>query len=340
MPGRSPKVLIQIVTWNSRPYLPACLELIRNQKYTDWSLLIIDNGSRDQTVEFVRKDYPQFSLLENRQNLGFARAHNQGIRISNSEYILVMNPDVILTPSFLSQMAGALQAQPDCGSATGKLLKFNFSTNDLQEPIFTKIIDSTGLGLQRNRRFINRGEGETDANRYDDQRSVFGPSGAVALYRRSALDDVRLKDEFFDEDFFAYKEDIDLAWRLQNAGWRSLYVPEAVAYHHREASRSDTGPALKRERRNRSRFINAYSYKNHLLTLVKNERVTDLLKDFLWISLFELRKLVYIIFYEPKTLSALPVLWRQLPKAFRKRRLIRGRQSNRGLDIRQWFMRT
>ena len=95
MPKPRPEILIQIVTWNSRPYLKTCLDSVINSNYKDWSLLIIDNGSRDGTVEFIRTDYPNISLLENRQNLGFARAHNQGIQISDSEYVLVLNPDIV-----------------------------------------------------------------------------------------------------------------------------------------------------------------------------------------------------------------------------------------------------
>jgi len=339
MPKPRPEILIQIVTWNSRPYLKTCLDSVINSNYKDWSLLIIDNGSRDGTVEFIRTDYPNISLLENRQNLGFARAHNQGIQISDSEYVLVLNPDVILTTDFLEKIVNGLTERPDFGSAIGKILKFNFHDDDLREPVLTKTIDSTGLVIQRNRRFTNRGEGESDAGQYDKVHDVFGPSGAVALYRRSAMADVRLKDEYFDEDFFAYKEDIDLAWRLQKAGWRSVYLPSAVAYHHREAKQAENITALKRERRNRSRFINSYSYKNHLLTLIKNEKLSDFLKDAPWILFFELRKLIFIIVYEPKTLTATWKFCRQMPSALRKRRLIKGRQSGRDLDIRPWFMR-
>lgn len=335
-----PKILIQIVTWNSRPYLKACLDSVIISKYQDWSLLVIDNGSRDGTIELIRNEYPNISLLENRQNLGFALAHNQGIRITDSDYVLIMNPDIILTPGFLGNIFAGLNDRPDYGSAVGKLLKFNFNADESREPIYTNTIDSAGLLVQRSRRFTNRGEGETDNGQYNYPSDVFGPSGAIALYRRTALEDVKLRDEYFDNDFFAYKEDIDLAWRMQRAGWRSIYLPDAVAYHHREARVSETNSALKRERRNRSRFINSYSYKNHLLTLIKNERAEDFIKDAFWIIFYELRKLIYIILYEPKTLSTLWATSRQLASALKKRRLIKGRQSGRGLDIRQWFVRT
>src|SRR3989338_8402282 len=156
MSRQRPEILIQIVTWNSRPYLKTCLDSVINSNYKDWSLLIIDNGSRDGTVEFIRTDYPNISLLENRQNLGFARAHNQGIQISDSEYVLVLNPDVILTTDFLEKIVNGPTERPDFGSAIGKILKFNFHDDDLREPVLTKTIDSTGLVIQRNRRFTNR----------------------------------------------------------------------------------------------------------------------------------------------------------------------------------------
>src|SRR5439155_16165933 len=137
-----------------------------------------------------------------------------------SEYVLVLNPDTVLRPNFIEELIHALDARPDAASASGKLLRMDSTT-----------IDSTGIVMLRSQRHLDRGADEPDIGQFDKPEDIFGASGAAAMYRRPALEDARIDDEYFDEDFFAYREDADLAWRLRLLGWNSIYVPSAVALH-------------------------------------------------------------------------------------------------------------
>src|SRR5262249_760723 len=150
-------------------------------------------------------------IIESRTNCGFARAHNVLIGNTDSEYILVLNPDTILRDSFLSELVQSLEARPDAGSASGKLLRLDNLT-----------IDSTGIIMLRNEGHVDGGAGEPDLGQFDKPDDIFGASGAAALYRRAAIEDVSIEGKYFDEDFFAYREDADLAWRLRLMKWNSI----------------------------------------------------------------------------------------------------------------------
>ncbi|MFA6603232.1 MAG: glycosyltransferase family 2 protein [Patescibacteria group bacterium] len=343
-----PRVSINIVTWNSLKFLPEALKSIAAQTYRDFSVLIIDNASSDGTTEFIRSEYPSFGLLRNFKNLGFCRAHNQGIGhvVAHSNgggedrLILVTNPDIVLEPDFLKNLVASLDRRLDAGSAGGKLLKiFDRDEGGMREPVRTATIDSTGLRVLRSRRFVDRGAGESDDGRYDRPEEVFGVSGAVALYRLAALEDVAQDGQYFDEDFFAYKEDVDLAWRLRLRGWTSLYAPAARAYHYRTAAGGER--ARLREiasgRLGRSKFVNYLSYRNHLFVLAKNEFAANYFRHWIFIKWYESVKFLYILFLEPSSLRALPEILRQLPRFLRKRRENLARAKVSAKDMRRWF---
>jgi len=345
------KISINIVTWNSMKYLEKCLNSIFSQTFRDFSVLIIDNGSRDGTVEFVRENYnrppKQATVLQNFQNLGFSCAHNQGIKLTESEYILVTNPDIILEKNFLENLLNEIEAGSEIGSAGGKLLRVYFKDQDLKEPELSDIIDSIGLKPLRSRQVVNVGEGEKDKGQYNKIREVFGISGALALYRREALEDVKLsvstrsgiKEEYFDESFFSYKEDIDLAWRLCLRGWKSIYTPEAKAYHWRAIQGGKRGVfKVFREYQKRSRIVNFYSYKNHLLTILKNEFLGNFLKDFPFIFFHEFQKFFYILFFESYTLKALFAFFGACSEVLIKRRKIMKRAKVTPKEMRKWFV--
>jgi GT2 family glycosyltransferase len=315
------KVSIQIVTFNSLKFLPECLKSIFNQTFKDFFVLIIDNASNDETVKYLEDNFPQIKIIKNSKNLGFAKAHNQGISISKSEYILIMNPDVILEKDFLEKLVKEAEKDKKIGSLGGKLLKFKFDNNC---PIKTNIIDSAGLKILKSREVINRGEGEIDNGQYDKKEEVFGISGACVLFRREALEDVKvpiykkeknLFFEYFDQDFFAYKEDVDLAWRLRLFGYKSIYLPEAKAYHFRKISvnKKFKKPAL----------INFLSYRNHLWMLLKNESFKNLFLNFFPIFWYQLKKEIYLLFTQPLVLLyGIISFWKVFFKMLQKRRYI------------------
>ncbi|MFA6534465.1 MAG: glycosyltransferase family 2 protein, partial [Patescibacteria group bacterium] len=242
------KVSINIVTYNAIKYLDDCLRSVFNQTYRDFKILVVDNGSQDGTVEHLRRDYPEVTVLQNFKNLGFCQGNNQAIKFWESEFVLLLNQDVILAPDWLEKIIAVADARPKLSSLSGKVLKIN-SSEAAAPGIRPEIIDTTGIFARQSRRFYDRGAGEEDKGQYQQTEEVFGLSGNLVLLRRAALEAVKIKNrrrgenlkftaeadyyEYLDEDFFMYKDDVDLAWRLQSNGWSALYLPTAEAYHYR-----------------------------------------------------------------------------------------------------------
>jgi GT2 family glycosyltransferase len=346
-----PKVSIHIVTWNSMRFIPDLLESIMGQTYRDFNVLVIDNGSTDGIEGFLREHYPDITFIRNARNLGFSPAHNQGIRYAiehwpkealQDRFVLFTNPDVILTPTFLAQIVRATHVHPKVASFGGKLLRaFGENVNDevFKEVIKSDRIDSVGLNPHRNRTVTDRGAGELDEGQYQAQEEVFGISGALALMRASALQDVRYRDEFFDQDFFAYKEDVDLAWRLQRAGWDALYVPSAVAYHYRGMYGPETSrfwDRLKR-RREKSSLRNLFSTRNHWLMLLKNLSVVNALLGAPWIFMHEFGRVFYTFVFEHSGRRALREFFMLIPMMLKKRQASMTTAKRSSKDIRRWF---
>lgn len=330
-----PKVSINLVTHHSLEYLPGCLNSIQKQTYRDFAILVIDNHSTDATLEYLKKNWPAIKIIKNEQNLYFSKAHNQGIEASSAEYILVANPDIVLADDCLEQLVKTLDHDASLASVGPKLLRLN----DLKAGSEFDMIDAAGLKALRNRQFINRGEGEEDRGQYNQAQEVFGNSAALVLYRRKALAEVKINQEYFDEDLAFYKEDIDLAWRLILYGWSNFYNFRAVAYHRREAVKdsSPDGFKLKETRKRRSALVNYYSYRNQFLILIKNELASNLFWWFPYIGWFEFKKIIFLILFEQSTLKALAGAIRLKPKFLKKRRIIMKNKKVGQAEIRQWF---
>lgn len=331
------KVSIHIVSWNSLKFIPECLKSVFGQSFKDFSVLIIDNASDDNTVAFIAENYPQVKIIKNSKNLGFARAHNQGIITTDSEYILFLNPDIILKLDFLEKLMEVAKTDATSGAFGGKLLKIQTSDAEIGERQRTKVIDSVGLKIYKSRRVIDQGEGDEDVGQYERRRDVFGISGACALYRRKALEDIKIpvktngtSDEYFDEDFGNYKEDIDLAWRLRLRGWRAVYVPEAIAYHFRGA------PI--RKRMGQFSLVAFLSYRNHLWMLLKDDQWQNFSLHIWFIFWYQLGKELYLLFTQPTVLlGASFSYWRKFFKMCGKRRYIMSRATEKAKDIRKKF---
>lgn len=335
-------VAVHIVSWNSLQHLPGCLDSIVHQQHQPIELLVIDNASVDGTESWLREHYPHIHLLRNTRNLGFARAHNQGLRITESPYVLMLNPDVILEPEWLTHGVRYLESHPEAGSFGGKLRRFEYSPDELREVRFSDIIDSTGLQGNRARHFVDRGSGTKDTGQYDHDQFVFGFSGACVLFRRRALESVRYKDEYIDEDFFAYKDDTDLAWRLQRQGWTAWYDHRALGYHHRTVQGQSliTDRLIARNHRSHSAVNSYYSYRNHWLMLIKHERAATLWRDGPWIGWYELKKFIFLLIRRPIVLRAWRDVWR-LQKRMNMKAAFLDHQSKRSaMDIRKWFLKT
>jgi len=346
LPRTVPEVAVVIVTWNSMRYLFDCFESLLHQSFRDFSVIVIDNGSDDGTVEFIRTHYPTVFVLQNFKNLGFAKSNNQGIKLARSPYILIMNHDVVLTENYIKELVSFAKTKPQGGSFGGKLYKLYIEEinpaekeGGLKELIKSDKIDSAGLRIYKTRRVINRGEYQKDNGQFNRAKEVFGLTGACVLYSREALDDVKLRDEFFDQDFFAYKEDIDLAWRLRLYGWENWYAPTAVAYHHRRLSGTKKGSnmGIAKHHRKLPKMLRFYSFKNHHLMLVKNSITKNVIIHFFYILWYEIKMFGYILIFEPFQIKSIIKFFKQLPNALLKRRVIMAHSKISAGEMRKWF---
>lgn len=313
-----------VINFNGWTVLHSCLESIFLQSYPLQEVLVVDNNSTDGSLERLRRYPHPLRLLWNEKNLGFAGGANRAIRETESDYLLLMNPDVILSPTFLERLVSFAEAHPEGGSFGGKLLRFAADKG-------SEIIDSTGHILYRSRWVVNRGEGEKDEGQFEEAGEVFGVCAAAALYRRVMLEDVRQDEEYLDEDFFLYLEDVDLDWRARLRGWKAYYVPSATARHQR-------GYGKLWESRNHQ--VLRHCLRNRYLLLLKNDTVRDLLRDAWAVIPFELLRFFKYLLFSPSSLRG---YWDWLPwtgRLLRKRRHIQKGIRITPRERRRWFARS
>lgn len=327
-----PKVLISIVTFNSSTDIVSCLRLVEDQSYRDYEVIVVDNNSQDDTATLISRNWPDLKLIRNRDNLGFAAGHNLAIKQSYAPFVLVLNPDVNLQPNFLGNLLEVMNINQKLGSVSGKLYKLG---NDLPSTHQVDIIDSTGIMIKKSGQASDRGQSQKDTGQFDHKKDIFGPSGAAALYRREALESVKYMGEYFDQEFFAFKEDVDLAWRLRLAGWQSQFVPSALAHHKRSAGY--VPGSIRQNRRSRSNLINYYSYRNNLYLIHKNFTSVNRFKFLPYIIWLEIRKFVYLLFFEPKSLRGLMDFFCHLKLIRKKRKFIQDNIKITSEEINAWF---
>lgn len=343
-------LVIDIVTWNSLAYLPNLFASLQEQDAHDFTVTVVDNASNDGTVRWLTDTQPHVTVLRNFRNQGFSRAHNQAITLALSRwpeaewphrYVLVCNPDIEFAPDAIRRLVRALEADPSLAACGPKLLRAHIRGQEdgRMETERTQVIDSTGLEARKTRRFVDRGSGEEDRGQYDAATDVFGFSGACVLFRASALADAKLAGEFFDEDFFAYKEDIDLAWRMRRLGMRAAFVPGAVAWHHRRAPSIPAQGLIAawKLRQKKSPLINELSTRNHLWLLWKNDEWSNVAFHAIWFLPREAAKALASLVSRSALRGNVQALV-GFGKMWRKRcELVRRTRVN-GAEMRRWFV--
>jgi GT2 family glycosyltransferase len=238
-------VLLSIVipNWNGARFLPTCLDALARQIDASIEVIVVDNASQDGSQDLIRRDYPAVKLIELAENRGFTGACNAGIQASRSEFVALLNNDTEVDPGWAAAVMGAFQRHADVGSVASKMLLF-----DRRDHIHT-----AGDYFTTDGRAGNRGVWQRDDGQFDRDEYVFSACGGSSAYRRAMLDQIGL----LDDDFFFSGEDVDLGWRAQLAGWRCLYTPDAIVYHHLSA----TGGGV---------TASYYDGRNLLYILVKN----------------------------------------------------------------------
>jgi len=333
-------VAVHIVRYNqSLSMVLDCVRSVLRQTLSSYSVTVTDNGSSDSIKAELLSllgDNPRFHYEESETNLGFAGAHNRFIFHCTENIVVPLNPDTIMTPGYLEALVAAFD-DDRVGAATGKMLKPEPSVDG------SPILDGTGIVMSRGRRGRERGQNQIDTGQFDRARRVFGVSGTASAYRKSALDQVRIGDrEYFDEDFFAYWEDLDLSWRLRLAGFECVYVPEAVVYHSRRAGQSKNGYRRPlefiRHHMELPTNIVRWNWKNQLFCIIKSDFGWSFWRDCPFIFGRQILMLGYIVVCEPRTLAVAGELVRSIPKMVRKRRLISGKREVSSKAIGQWFV--
>jgi GT2 family glycosyltransferase len=318
-------VSVTIVTYNSGRFIKRCLESVLDQKYPFKEIIVIDNNSGDGTIDILEPFEDRCRIVYNEENIGFSAAQNQAIAMSDSEWILTLNPDVLLLQGFIEALMAAGGADPKVGTICGKLMTMTAAFDFPEDPL----VDSTGIYFTPNLRHLDRGSLQLDNGDFRNYEYVFGATAAAALYRREMIEDISVMGEFFDNDFFVYREDADVAWRAQLMGWRCLYVPYAKGYHVRKA--------LPGNRRALPPEINMHSVKNRFLLRIKNMTPDLYRRNFLSITLRDLVVVGCCLVWEHSSLAAFPRLVRNWRNTMEKRRAIMARRRVDDEYIAGWF---
>ena len=316
---------VAIVTYNSERYIRRCLEGVLEQEGLTTEVVVVDNASSDGTRSILRRFKNRIRTIYNDRNVGFAEAQNQAIRASSADWVLTLNPDVLLLPHFIRNLWEAGQADPSAGTVCGKLLSIGPGFRPLDE----QCLDSTGIFFTPAMRHFDRGWHEPDRAAFEQMEYVFGASAAAALYRREMIEDVSVDGSFFDPDFFCYREDADVAWRAILQGWRCIYTPSAVSYHVRSV--------VPGNRRAVPGAINMHSVKNRFLMRIKNTSGSLYRRFWAPMTLRDLLVIGGAVFVEP---ASLPAFWRLakcLPRALRARRTIMSRRRIDDATLAAWF---
>jgi len=311
-----PAVTAILVNWNGRDWLPSVLGTLRDQRGVDLRIVVVDNASRDGSRTWLDNNASDATTIFSARNEGFAGGVNRGLAAVDTPWVLLINPDVTLTESYLATVIDQMARNPHVASATGTLV------------LPDGRIDSTGHVAYRNGWAGNRDHGlALDTARRRSPNEVFGVCAAAAVYRTEALRDVELAaDGVLGDVFFAYLEDVDLDWRLRWRGWSALHVPEALATHHL----SGTGARL-------HPFVRRHIVKNYPALLTREYPTQWLARDAANILLMGGLMTAMYCTASPSAILGFVDFVRLLPRLREQRRRIRERRRISTVEMRRWM---
>lgn len=309
----NPLVSVVVVSWNGATFLPKCLDALAAQTLSDVEVIVVDNGSHDGSVELVQRKYPSVRLIQNGANLGFAAANNVAIRATSAPLVATLNNDTIVDPHWLERLVDAIESGPRVGSVASKMVQ-------ARDPA---TIDSCGIALDPAAIAWDL-YGGFPSSAVDRRHEIFGPCAGAALYRRELLEDVGL----FAERFFAYLEDVDLAWRARLRGWRCLLEPRAVV-HHAHSGTLGEGSVLKR-------YLLA---RNKVWTIARCAPDEDLRERLPIIALYDVGAATFGVARQHDGASVRGRLagLRGLPEVLYERREVQARRTAPIEELRRWY---
>jgi len=255
---KNPLVTVVIPNWNGKKFLEVCLPSLVIQTFKNFEVIVIDNGSNDGSLEYILNNFPEFKIIALPENIGFSPAVNLGIKDSQGTYIFMLNNDTKVDKKCIEELVTVLEKKKDVGMVAAKMLNF-------YNP---KLIDSAGDYIDVVGHANNIGIGEKDSAEYNKEDYVFLVTGGGSLIRKELFDRVGL----FDDDYFAYFEDVDLGLRAQMQGYKGYYQPKAVI-HHIHMATSKRNPEFKEY----------LQYRNMTQTIIKDFPASLLKKDWNWL---------------------------------------------------------
>ncbi len=300
---KQPLVSIIIVNWNGGETFENCLKSLSKIDYSNWELIVVDNGSTDGSKKLAGRLIKTSKVIENDKNVGFALANNQGAKIAKGKYILLLNNDTKVTSSFLSKLVARIEQDTTIGVVQPKIFMMDKKG----------YLDNAGSFLTRIGFLSHWGFGKKDSKEFQDEREIFSAKGACMLIRHEVIEKVGL----FDPDFISYFEESDFCWRVWLAGWKILFVPSAKIYHK-------VGFTIRRLDVSK---INFDYYKNRICSLIKNLEIINLITIGLVHCFISIGiACVFFIIGQPKSSRMIfaALIWniRNLPQTLKKRQKI------------------
>ena len=317
-------VALCIVTHNSAPDLPGCLESIGAFTPRPLELVVVDCASGDGSLEVARAHAPAGIPLRAEaldENRGFAGGMNAALALTAAPFVLTLNADARPAPDYVARLLRRMEL-PRAGAATGRLVRPPVADG-------SRLLDACGMRLTRAWRHLDRGSGEVDRGQLLSPERVFGATGAASLFRRAALDDVAVDGEVFDRQFHSFREDAELCFRLRERGWEVLYEPAAVAEHRRFN--------LPERRAQMPAAVNYHSLKNRYLLRAYHQGAGNFLRTLPQTLVRDLGALAWVLLRERSSLAAYTWLWRHRHEIRRRRRLLAERRTVPRHEIDRWF---
>ncbi|MDD2823056.1 MAG: glycosyltransferase family 2 protein [Candidatus Daviesbacteria bacterium] len=276
-------VSVIIPNWNGADLLFDCLVSLKKQTYKNFEIIVVDNGSTDTSVNFIKENYPKIKIVILDRNYGFAKAINSGVKLSKAKYVAFLNNDTEVDKSWLNNLVKTIDKHPEAASVGSKLLNF----------YNRKIIDGVGIQINEVGQAKSIGWNEKDKGQYEKEMLVFGVTGGASLFRRSIF----IKVGMFDENYFMYCEEVDWAFRAQFSGYKAIYCPNAIVYHKHKMSSKKT-----------PQHLEYWQFRNMTQTIIKDFPMNILLKQGRWLKivLVHLNTYIYMFkngFYWPSLLA-------------------------------------
>ena len=294
-------VSVIIPNFNGEELLKDCLTSLKNQSFKEFEIILVDNNSTDNSLEYIENNFPKVRIIKLNKNFGFAKSINQGVKASKAKYVVFLNNDTEVEKNWLKNLVECVDNHPEVISVNSKLLNF----------YNRKIIDGMGILINEVGQARSIGWQQEDSGQYEEEQYIFGATGGASLFIREDFINLGM----FDENYFMYSEEVDFAFRAQFLGYKSIYYPKAVVFHKHKATA-----------KKRPRHIEYWQFRNMTQTIIKDFPTPLLIKDFRWLKII----LVHLntIFYQFKNgfwwAPVLSDLWvlSHLPKLLSQREKI------------------